>query len=387
MQLLTKIRQAVQALATRHLTVFSDSIPYEFHDLPLRKVINAVLTETSVYFKPQRPWGHPTHLMIEPSTLCNLRCTLCPITTGLGRPQGLMDLGLFKKILDDAGPWAFTLLLWDWGEPFTNNQVFDMIAYAKTKGVKVISSSNGHLFSKPGMAEKLVRSGIDTIIFAIDGVTQKTYEQYRQEGQLETALDGIRKVVAAKKALGSNTPTVNFRFIVMAQNEHEIPLVRELAPSLGVDVLTFKTLNPNTLDLYGDCAAEGGATGGTFVPQQVRYRRFKPGKGGDGQGDQRDKVRRRHNPCKQLWNNPCFHWNGNVGPCSCDPGDRHVLGNVAERPFTEIWRGENYRRARQTFRKDWSQLPLCSECSYAYEGGSLNCETMAEAVFYPSFRR
>jgi hypothetical protein len=86
MQLLTKIRQAAQALATRRLTVFPDGIPYEFSDLPLRKGINAILTETSVYFKPQRPWGQPTHLMVEPSALCCLRCSLCLITNGLERP-------------------------------------------------------------------------------------------------------------------------------------------------------------------------------------------------------------------------------------------------------------------------------------------------------------
>jgi hypothetical protein len=33
------------------------------------------------------------------------------------------------------------------------------------------------------------------------------------------------------------------------------------------------------------------------VPRQIRYRRFKPGVQGD-------KVRRRKNLCKQLWNSP-----------------------------------------------------------------------------------
>jgi radical SAM protein with 4Fe4S-binding SPASM domain len=115
----------------------------------------------------------------------------------------------------------------------------------------------------------------------------------------------------------------------------------------------------------------------------VRYRRFKPGRQGDHPSD---KVRRRRNPCKQLWNSPCFHWNGNVSPCTYDPGDRRVLGNIAEQTFGELWRNENYRQARKAFREDWNHLPMCGECSYAYEGGSLNCETMAESVFYPSFR-
>ena len=375
MKLTSQMGQAVKALATRRLTVTSDGIPYRFDQLPRRKIWNAMLTEASAWWKPLRPWGRPTHLMIEPSTLCNLRCTLCPVTSGLGRPQGLMTLDTFKQAVDEIASWAFTLQLWDWGEPFVNPDIFAMIAYAKTKGVKVISSTNGHAFAQDGMGEKLVRSGIDTIIFAIDGATQEIYERYRQQGRLETALDGLRKVVAAKRTLGSATPTVNFRFIVMGHNEHQIPQVRELAAALGVDVLTFKTLCEDLIDPYREGITP--ATG-AVAPQDPRYRRFAL----DRQGR---RIRRRKNPCKHLWNSPCVHWNGNVSPCTYDPGDRRVLGNLGQSSFAEIWRGAAYRRERRAFRAEWEALPVCNTCSYGYVGGSLNCETMAEAVFFPSF--
>jgi len=370
--------EAFKALATRRLVVKSDGIPYLFEEIPHRKLWNAIRTELSVYFKPLNPWGWPTHLMIEPSTLCNLRCALCPVSQGFERPQGLMELGLFCKIMDEAGPYAFTLLLWDWGEPFVNPQIYDMIAYAKTKSVKVISSTNGHMFARPERAEQLVRSGLDTIIFAVDGVTQASYERYRQGGDLETALEGIRQVVAVRKRLGSPTPIVNFRFIVMDQNEQEIPMVRDLAPRLGVDVLTFKTLNHSLQDPYKDKAAGVASWGVAFSPQQEQFRRFRS----DVEGK---RIRRRHNPCKQLWNNPSIHWSGNVCPCSFDPQDKHVLGDLNRQSFREVWRGEPYRRIRREFRRNWSRMMLCGECSYAYEGGSLSCETIADAVFYSSF--
>jgi radical SAM protein with 4Fe4S-binding SPASM domain len=375
MSLARSLGQAVRALATRRLTVYSDRIAYEFRDLPRRKVWNAILTEASVYAKPRRPWGRPTHVMIEPSAYCNLRCALCPLTTGLGRPQGLMELATFRKAVDAIAPWAFTLLLWDWGEPFVHPDIFTMIAYAKRTGIKVISSSNGHPFARDGMAEALVRSGLDTIIFAIDGVTQETYVRYRQEGQLEIALAGLRQVVAAKRALGSSTPTVNFRFIVMAHNEHEIPRVRELAPSLGVDVLTFKTLCEDLCDPYRDQGLSSGQPARSLPPTDPRFRRFRL-------GPQGERLRRRSNPCKHLWTSPCIHWNGNVCPCTFDPADRRVLGNLCQTSFAEIWRGEAYRRERSAFRQDWNRVPVCKTCSYAYEGGSLNRETVAEAVFY-----
>ena len=36
---------------------------------------------------------------------------------------------------------------------------------------------------------------------------------------------------------------------------------------------------------------------------------------------------------------------------------------------------------RRQFRRAWHTMDLCAECSYAYEGGSLSSETIAEAVW------
>ncbi len=99
----------------------------------MRKVLNWLLVETSLSFKPSRPWGLPTHLLIEPTNYCNIRCTLCPVTEGLNRPRGHMNLNIFKKLIDDVGEYVFLILLWDWGEPFLNHQVYEMIHYAKQK--------------------------------------------------------------------------------------------------------------------------------------------------------------------------------------------------------------------------------------------------------------
>lgn len=41
----------------------------------------------------------------------SLRCALCPVSVGFTRPQGVTDAALFRKVLDEAGPCAFTLRL------------------------------------------------------------------------------------------------------------------------------------------------------------------------------------------------------------------------------------------------------------------------------------
>jgi len=370
---LTLALQTIRALATRRMRIHADGIPYDFARLPLKKILNACLVETSILFKPSRPWGWPTHLMVEPSSHCNLACTLCPVTAGLERAQGLMEFATFKKVIDEIGDYIFTLLLWDWGEPFLNPGIYDMIAYAAARGIKTISSTNAHMLAHQENADKLISSGLDTLICAVDGITQETYQHYREGGQLEFALDGIRMVVARKKALGSEKPLVNFRFIVMRHNEKEVPYLEEFVQSLGADALTLKTLNPAAQDPYAaDIEAEKHDD---FLPQDDRFRRFR-------RDSTRARIRRKRNPCKHLWCHPAVHWNGVVCTCTYDPYEKFPLGDLRKQSFREIWEGKPYHRQRRQFREDWNHLPRCSECSYAYEGGSCSHETIAEAIFF-----
>jgi radical SAM protein with 4Fe4S-binding SPASM domain len=376
-ELIPKSLQALKALANRQVRIECDRIPYHFHNVPLKKLLNWMVVETSIYFKPERTWGWPTHLQIEPTNRCNLRCALCPVTAGMDRPGGDMDFNLYKKFIDEIGDYVFLILLWDWGEPFLNPFIYEMISYAKQKGIKLVSSTNGHLFKKREEAEKLITSGLDSIIFAVDGISQETYEPYRRGGSLESVFQGIRTVVAQKRALHSKTPLINFRFIVMKHNEHEIPKLKELARSLQVDALTLKTLNPVNQDFYARDKSKARIQN-EFLPENNRYRRFRYDPTG------RIAIRVKRNACKQLWNNPVIHRNGTVCTCSYDPKEKHVLGDLRQESFKNIWDGIAYRSLRSQFRKEWRKLPLCADCSYAYKGGNCSREIIAEAFFFNS---
>jgi radical SAM protein with 4Fe4S-binding SPASM domain len=363
-------RVALRGLALRRIDIVCDGIHYNFERVPLKKVWNWLLVELAARRKPDRSWGWPTHLQLEPTNLCNLRCALCPVTEGMGRPSGTMDFAQFERLMDEIGDYLFLILLWDWGEPLVHPEFDRIIAHAKRKGIKVVCSTNGHALADPGKAERLILSGLDTIIFAVDGTSQETYQRYRGGGSLETALRGIRTVVERRNALGSRTPFINFRFIVMEHNECELAGLPEFARSLGVDVLTLKTLNPS-FALLNPADADS-----PFIPADSKYQRFRY------TDDGRTRLRRRGNPCKSLWNAPAIHWNGTVCLCSFDSKEKWPLGDFRTASFREIWRGTEYAKARRQFRGDWEALASCKDCSYAYEGGSLACETIAEAIFF-----
>ena len=359
---------ALKALATRRVEFGCDRIRYRFDGVPLKKLLNWILVEASARVRAPQPWGFPTILQVEPTNRCNLRCTLCPVAEGLERPAGQMELELFKSLIDQVGEYVFLILLWEWGEPFINPRIYEMIAYAKQRGIKLVTSTNGHLFARKENAEKVVRSGLDTLIFALDGISQETYERYRRDGKLETILQGIRNVVEAKKALGSKTPLINLRFIVMQHNEHEVGQLRELAESLGVDTLTLKTLFPG----HGTDPTKDGEN--PFIPSDPRYRRFSY-REEDG-----SRIRVQRNPCRVLWISPAVHWNGVVCPCSFDVEEKVPFGDLKTASFKNIWFGDVLTGMRRRFRDDWNSIPLCSGCSYAYEGGDCSRDTIVAAT-------
>ena len=369
--LMPKTLNAIRALFLRRVSMESDRIPCESTHVPLRKILNWIMVEASVYFKPQRPWGLPTHLQVEPSAQCNLKCAFCPVTTGLDRPTGQMAFETFTKAIDQMGDYLFLILLWDWGEPFLNPRVYDMISYAKQRRIKVVSSTNGHVFAQKDHAERLVRSGIDTLVLAVDGISQETYERYRGNGNLKTVLTAIERILAAKRALNSRTPLLNLRFLPMKHNEHEIPLLRDFARSLGVDALTLKTLNPYE---QGECHSTK-ASGTEFVPQNPQYQRFEYDETGF-------RIRLERNPCKRPWNNPVLRWDGKISPCSFDPHNHYVMGDLMRQSFREIWFGDAFSQLRRQFRQDYRQIGLCAGCSYAFKGGCCGNETIAEAHYF-----
>jgi MoaA/NifB/PqqE/SkfB family radical SAM enzyme len=380
--MLRKIPRVLAAFATRKISFDLDLVPLHLKNLPLRKIANWLLTESSVAFKPARPWGFPTILQVEPTSRCNLRCRICPVGTGLHRPSGNMGLEMFQNILDQIGKYLLVLMFWDWGEPFLNPDAYAMIQYARRAGVRVVCSTNGHVFAKGEEARRVVSSGLDVLVFSVDGITQQTYQTNRTLGNLETVVKGIRNVVEEKRRLRSATPVVNLRFIVMKHCEHEVPQLKQYARSLGVDVLTLRKFHfvPGTETGVSD-RAQGMARPGSLerlVPSEMKFRQPALPDGS------LTPVRVAENPCRNLWNCPSIHWDGTVCSCFADYDGRRPLGSLRTQRFQEIWYGEAYRRLRRGFRKSWQDSAFCGKCASGYQGGDVGRQANAEAIFFPS---
>ena len=331
-----------------------------------------VLASMGVSWSIRRPivWGRPFMLMVEPTNLCNLKCPLCPSGNGeMSRERGSMDLGPYRRLIDETGDDLVLLLLWNQGEPFINKGLVEMIRYAHDKRIPTMTSTNGHFVRTREQALELVDSGLDEIIISLDGVDQETYERYRVGGKLERVLEAARLLAAAKRERRSPTPLVNLQFIVFRHNEDDLAEAERLAGELEADQFLVKTAQVYSQE---DAA--------TFLPEQDLYRRYEGLKEDDRPpAAQGNGLRVKGQPargCKVLWYSSMVNWNGDVAPCCFDKDVDYPLGrafpadpgNGEGSTFGEAWRSRAYADFRRTVLGDRSAVDMCRNCSEGYRG-------------------
>lgn len=340
----------LKTLTTGRLVFNFDKIDFSYSRLSRRRLLNWFLAELSFRFKSERAWAYPTHLQVEPGNKCNLRCPLCHVVTD-GKPQGFLEFADFKNLMDEVGDTMLFLHFWGWGEPFLNQNFLSMIQYAKGKGIKIITSTNGHFFESENNVDALIDSGLDALIFAIDGVDGETYEKYRRRGSFDKVVEGLRLLVRRKRERKAMLPVVNLRMLVTRDNEDQVERMKLLARKWGVDVLTLKTL----------CSFDNEAAWKTILPRNLEYRRF----GYDRDGNP-IKI---ENPCKKPWNHPTVYRDGMVVPCDYYTGNRFNLGNAFSgngEGFRRVWFGENFRSFRGRFARGDRGGLRCEGCSLNY---------------------
>lgn len=186
-----------------------------------------------------RPFG----LLVDPSNSCPLRCPGCLHNTYFRQhkniidwPEGLLSLETFELFLKQYAPYALYMHFFNWGEPLLNKNTPKFIKMAKGYCLDTVLSSNLNVKFN---ADDLVRSGLDFLIMSVDGATQETYQKYRQGGDFARVINNIEQLVAAKKKYKMQSPRLLWQFLTFEHNISEIPLAKEIAKNLGVDVIVF----------------------------------------------------------------------------------------------------------------------------------------------------
>ncbi|MCG6915007.1 SPASM domain-containing protein [bacterium BMS3Abin03] len=297
-------------------------------------------------------WGMPVSYSIEPTNHCNLQCPECPSGLGiLTRPLGLLQLEKFKQIIDEIKSTGFYTQLFFQGEPFINKQLGKMISYAQESNVYVSISTNGHFINEENVGNVL-RNAPDKLIYSVDGLDEESYQNYRIGGTFEQADKGLRTLINRKKELGLNKPFVEFQFIVMKQNEHQLDDVLRYGKEVGVDKVVFKTMQ---ISSYENALK--------FLPSNKKYRRY-------ALDDQSFKIKNGiKNHCFALWRTSVITWDGKVVPCCFDKDAQFELGIMNGKSLEDIWTSDEYQNFRTKVLKNRKSVDMCTNCT---EGMKVN---------------
>jgi heme d1 biosynthesis radical SAM protein NirJ len=282
---------------------------------------------------------------------CNLCCKHCySISADTDFPGELSTQEVFT-VMDDLKAFGVPALILSGGEPLLRPDIFEIGRRAKELGFYIGLSTNGTLIKQQHL-DPIRDAGFDYLGISIDGI-KGTHDEFRQ---LDGAFDAS---LAATRLCQNNGIKVGLRFTLTQDNAEELPQLLQLAEDEGVEKFYLSHLNYAgrgnrhraddvvhkitrwAMDKVFEAAWEDARRGGN--------KEFVTGNNDADGVYLLFWVRQNMPEMEPLVRERLEFWGGNssgVNVANIDNlGNVHPdtfwwdynLGNVKERPFSEIW--------------------------------------------------
>jgi len=299
----------------------------------------------------------PITAQIEPTSECNLKCSMC-VREKIGVPIGTMPFEDFKKIVDKIGC-LFKIQLSGQGEPFLNKDIFKMIDYANKKGILVNLNTNGMLLTK-NIIDKICNVEIGEIAISIESTKPKEFEKIRKGAKFDIVMENIRNLNKAIKEKRKKT-IVSFAVTILKRNIEEIPKFVELASKKGIKKLIVQTIQEKE-DYVSKYNSNAKSQGVSKMNEKMMKKILDAKKISEKKDITFIFDEEESNGCIWPWRGIYISWNGYVTAC-CKILDyrKPMMGNLLKEDFWDIWNGKEYQMFRKLLKKRRAPLP-CKGC-------------------------
>ena len=282
---------------------------------------------------------------------CNLTCQHCySISADVDFPGELSGAEVFR-VMDDLKRAKVPVLILSGGEPLLRSDLFEIAARAKDMGFYVGLSTNGTLIDAP-MARRIGALGFDYVGISLDGL-RPTHDRFRRkEGAFDASLAGLRRCREEGVKVG-------LRFTVTQDNAADLPALISLAEAERVDKFYLSHLNyagrgnknrgsdaqfqttRRVMDFFLDTAWD--------YQRRGLHKEFVTGNNDADGVYLLFWVRERFPEHEAHVRAKLAEWGGNASGVNVANIDNlgnvhpdtmwwnYSLGNVRERPFSEIW--------------------------------------------------
>jgi radical SAM protein with 4Fe4S-binding SPASM domain len=276
----------------------------------------------------------PKVVLIDTVSFCNLRCSMC-VHQKMTRKKGIMPWTLFTKIIDEIAEVDKNVRVWMvfFGEALILKRkkptIFDMITYAKGKGLSdVVLNSNANLLDKEA-ATGLIRSGLDAIYIGIDAFKPETYAKVRVGGNYEKTVNNVINMITLKKEMKVEHPQVFAQFVEMDINRDE-----------NDDFIKFWNAQGAIAKIRPKVSWAGHIDAPNLVlGNQDRW------------------------PCYWAMQTMSITDTGKVVTCAVDLDARFIAGDINTQSLKEVWNGKLKELRNMHETKNFECLPeICRDC-------------------------
>ncbi len=329
----------------------------------VRKPLRSLMSIFSTVRHSQRAFL-PYKLKFESSAICNLKCKMCPLNTGLKRKQGFLKFKNFKYVFDQINP-AY-LNLTGIGEPLLNPDIFKIIKYAKKRKTMVKFDTNAMFLNEENI-KKILATKIDIVSISIDGADKKSYEKIRVGGDFELVKKNVKNFVKERNKRNSETQ-IHMFFVLQQGNIKNLPDFIRLAEELGVDYIAgsfvvslganknkkteisrykkdLDKLLEETRELVKKSKIE------ISISPLLEYLK-----------NENKENYNENKPCYMPWYSTFITWDGFVNPCDFSCDNEAVFGNAFKEKFKNIWNNEKLKRFRMQLLKNRKSIAICRGC-------------------------
>ncbi len=282
---------------------------------------------------------------------CNLQCKHCYAAATCQPAEGELTTDEARGVIDDLAAFGCPVVLLSGGEPLLRPDLPELIAHAVESGLRTAVSTNGTLITDE-MAGRLAGAGALYVGISLDGL-EATHDAFRgRRGAFAAALDGMRRMMRAGVKVG-------LRMTISRHNVDDIGGMLDLIEREGIPRVCFYHLvySGRGSDIRGDdlSHAETRAAMDLLIDRTAAL--HEAGRevevltvDNHADGPYVQLRLERDDPaaaeqCMTLLKGNGGNRSGIGISCVTATGDvlpdqfwrNRVLGNVRERPFSEIW--------------------------------------------------
>lgn len=156
---------------------------------------------------------------------CNLYCEHCYRDAG-SVMQSELNTDEARQLIKDIKKAGFKIMIFSGGEPLMRPDIYELISFASSQGLRAVLGSNGTLIDSEA-AQKLKAAGIMAAGISLDSLDENKHDSFRGLPQAsEMTLEGIRNLRAAGIPYQIHTT-------VMEWNSEELEAITDFAIEIG----------------------------------------------------------------------------------------------------------------------------------------------------------